>query len=75
MELTGAMLSRRFLHNKRHSGRSILSEGVQRWEIIAEEYGLGLRNDLLNGSGRHQRGWRGLGMRQDQLVCLGLEKN
>ena len=69
------MLSRRFLHNKSHSGRSILSEGIQRWEIIAEEYGLGLRNDLLNGSGRHQRGWRGLGLRQDQLVGLGFEKN
>jgi hypothetical protein len=31
-----------------------------------------LRNDILNGSGRHQRGWRGLGLRQDQLGRLGL---
>ena len=44
-------------------------------EIITEQYGLGLRNDILNGSGRHQRGWRGLDLRQDQLVGLGLENN
>lgn len=44
-------------------------------ERIEERYGLSLRNDILNETGRHQRGWRGLGMRQDQLVQLGLEKN
>ena len=44
-------------------------------DIIKEQYGLALRNDILNGSGRHQRGWRGLGLRQDQLVGLGLENN
>jgi hypothetical protein len=44
-------------------------------EIIAEQYGLSLRNDVPNESGRHQRGWRGLGLREDQLVGLGLEKN
>jgi hypothetical protein len=44
-------------------------------EIITGQYGLGLRNDILNSSGRHQRGWRGIGMRQDELARLGLEKN
>ena len=44
-------------------------------EIIVEQYGLSLRNDVPNESGRHQRGWRGLGLRHDQLVGLGLEKN
>ena len=44
-------------------------------EIIVEQYGLNLRNDLPNESGRHQRGWRGLGLREDQLAGLGLEKN
>ena len=44
-------------------------------DIIKEQYGLALRNDILNGSGRHQRGWRGLGLRQDQLGWLGLGKN
>lgn len=44
-------------------------------DIIKEQYGLALRNDILNGSGRHQRGWRGLGLRQDQLGRLGLGKN
>jgi len=32
-------------------------------DIIKELYGLALRNDILYGSGRHQRGWRGLGLR------------
>ena len=32
-------------------------------DIIKEQYGLALRNDILNDSGRHQRGWRGLGLR------------
>jgi hypothetical protein len=44
-------------------------------DIIKEQYGLALRNDILNGSGRHQRGWRGLGLRQEQLSRLGLNKN
>lgn len=44
-------------------------------DIIGQQYGLGLRNDLLNGSGRHQRGWRGIGMRLDQLDRLGLDRN
>jgi len=44
-------------------------------EIITEQYGLGLRNDILNASGRHQRGWRGIGMRDDELLRLGLGKN
>lgn len=44
-------------------------------EMIEQKYGLGLRNDLLNDSGCHQRGWRGLGMREDQLIQLGSEKN
>ena len=44
-------------------------------EIITEQYGLGLRNDILNASGRHQRGWRGIGMREDELRRLGLGKN
>jgi hypothetical protein len=44
-------------------------------DIIKEQYGLALRNDILNGSGRHQRGWRGLGLRQDQLGRLGLGMN
>jgi hypothetical protein len=44
-------------------------------DIIREQYGLALRNDILNGSGRHQRGWRGLGLRQDELDRLGLDKN
>jgi len=44
-------------------------------EIITEQYGLGLRNDVLNASGRHQRGWRGIGMREDELLRLGLAKN
>jgi hypothetical protein len=44
-------------------------------DIIKEQYGLALRNDILNGSWRHQRGWRGLGLRQDQLGRLGLAKN
>ena len=43
-------------------------------EMIEQKYGLGLRNDLLNDSGRHQRGWRGLGMREDQLIQLGSER-
>jgi hypothetical protein len=44
-------------------------------DIIKEQYGLALRNDILNDSGRHQRGWRGLGLRQDQMGRLGLGKN
>ena len=44
-------------------------------DIISQQYGLGLRNDMFNGSGRHQRGWRGLGLRQDQLGRLGLDRN
>ena len=44
-------------------------------DIIGQQYGLGLRNDLLNGSGRQQRGWRGIGMRQNQLDLLGLDRN
>jgi hypothetical protein len=44
-------------------------------EVVTEQYGLGLRNDILNASGRHQRGWRGVGMREDELARLGLGKN
>jgi hypothetical protein len=44
-------------------------------DIIKEQYGLALRNDILNDSGRHQRGWRGLGFRHEQLSRLGLDKN
>ena len=44
-------------------------------DLIERQYGLGLRNDVLNQTGKQQRGWLGLGMRQDQLVQLGIQQN
>lgn len=37
-------------------------------ELVKNEYGLGLRHDVLNSIGKHQRGWRGLSLKSDWVA-------
>jgi len=37
-------------------------------EIVKNEHGLGLRHDVLNSLGKHQRGWRGLSLKDDWIA-------
>ena len=39
-------------------------------EVIREEFGLGLRNDLRDVSGRYQKGWRGISCELPNLAEL-----
>ena len=43
--------------------------------LIQREYGLGLRNDVPNLSGKQQRGWRGVSLREYNLPVELLQKS